>query len=112
MIILIDSDSSQNVKFLARSLSTGSATSVFHDEGEDKDVATDSVTLFTDRYYTFFDQAIPELKEDRHYMLTVTASSVEIFKGKVFVTNQTVADYSINNGVFTSKTTTNEFLYD
>ncbi len=112
MIILQDTDSSQNIKFLARSLSTGTATSVFHDEGEDKDVATDTVTLFTDRYYTFFDKDIPELLEGRHYMLTVTASSVEIYKGKVFITNQTVSDFSINNGVFTERSTTNEFLYD
>ena len=110
MIILTETASSQTVKFLARSLSTGTATSTFLDEGEGTST-TDSVTLFTDRYYTFFDQAIPELQEDRHYMLTVTASSVEIFRGKVFVTNQTIADYSINNGVYTERSTTNEFTF-
>lgn len=110
MIILLDSDNSQNVKFHARSLSTGSATSVFVDETENTST-TDSVTLFTDRFYTYFDQAIPELQEDRHYMLTVTASGVEIFKGKVFVTNQTIEDYSINDTEFNERSTTNEYIY-
>ena len=112
LIYLQETANSQNIKFLARSLSTGSATTVFHDEGEDKDVATPSVTLFSDRYYTFFDVAIPELKEDRHYTLIITASSVDIHRAKVFVTNQTVADYSINNGEYLERSTTNEFLYD
>ena len=110
MIYLQETASAQTVKFLARSLSTGTATSVFLDETEGT-TTTDTVSLLSDRYYTYFSQAIPELQEDRHYILTVTASSIEIFRGKVFVTNQTVIDYSINNGVYTERSTTNEFSY-
>jgi len=110
MIILQESASSQTVKFLARSLSTGAATVVFTDEGENTTI-TDSVTLFTDRHYTYFDKAIPELQENRYYMFTVTVSGTEIFFGKIFVTNQTVSEYSINNGVYTERSTTNEFTF-
>jgi len=110
MIYLQETANSQNVKFIARSLQVGTATSVFTDETENTST-TDTVTLVTDRYYTYFDQAIPELQEERDYMLTVTHNSVEIFKSKVFVTNQTLADYSVNNNFFTERVTTNTFIY-
>lgn len=109
MIYLQESASAQTVKFVGRSLETGSATVVFTDEQQNSTI-TDTVTLQTDRYYTFFSQAIPELKEDRFYMMTVTHNTVELFKGKVFVTNQTPSEYSITNGLFEERNTTNEFI--
>lgn len=109
MTYLQESASAQEVKFIARSLQTGAATVVFTDELLNTAI-TDSVTLSTDRYYTLFSQAIPELKEEHSYMMVVTHNSVDIFKGKVFVTNQTPLDYSINDGMYTERSTTNDFI--
>lgn len=109
MIYLQESASAQTVTFIGRSLQTGTATVVFTDELLNS-TTTDTVTLFTDRYFTYFIQAIPELKEDRNYMMVVTHNSVEIFNGKIFVTNQTPIDYSINNGAYTERSTTNDFI--
>ena len=114
MLILLDQDTLQTVKFNARKINNamvvGTATTVFTDEQENT-TTTDTVALVTDRYYTKFSQAIPELEEDRHYMLTVTASSTEIFKGKVFVTNQTVSSYSINNTEYTERDVGDEYTF-
>lgn len=108
MIYLQDTDNPQEVKFIARSLETGSATVTFTDEQQNTTI-TDTVTLQTDRYYTCFSQAIPELKDDRFYMMVVTYSGSEIYRSKVFVTNQTVASYSINDGKYEERETTNAY---
>ena len=109
MIILIEDAGAQTVKFIARSLETGAATAVFTDEQENTDYSY-SVTLQTDRYYTYFSKALPDLVDDRHYMLSVTYGATEIFRGKVFCTDQTPASYTINNSQFTQRTTTNEYI--
>jgi hypothetical protein len=102
MIYLQESASAQTVKFIARSLETGSASISVYDEQKKVSTAY-AVTLQTDRYYTFFSLAIPVLKENRFYTISVSYSDSEIFRGKIFVTNQTVEDYSVNDMSYTSR---------
>ena len=107
MIILTTSTSPQEVKFIARTNDTGSAGIELLDETTG-DCSKASVTLYLDRYYTYFSTAFTSLKEGRNYLLIVKVSSVEIAREKIFVTDQ--SDYSIQNGEYTTRSTTNEYL--
>lgn len=50
------------------------------------------------------------LEEDKFYTLTVYNGSAIIYKDRIFCTNQTVADYSINNGIYTENSTDNDYI--
>jgi hypothetical protein len=51
--------------------------------------------------------------KDQDYLLEITntATNEVLYRDKIFGTNQTVADYSINTGQYTTNTTqANDFL--
>ena len=41
----------------------------------------------------------------------IKAGTDILFKDKIFCTNQTVADYTVNNSQYTSNDTTNDFIF-
>ena len=45
------------------------------------------------------------LTENRFYDLTITSGSSVIYRDKVFCTDQTISDYSVNDGVYTTENT-------
>ena len=45
------------------------------------------------------------LTENRFYDLTITSESSVIYRDKVFCTDQTISDYSVNDGVYTTENT-------
>ena len=51
-----------------------------------------------------------DLKENRFYMLELRDGTDISFRTKVFCTNQNIVTYSVNNGVYTSHSTSNEFI--
>lgn len=110
MIILTTSTDPQEVKYIPRTLVLGTCYYSLIDEAENT-TTTGTVTTSLDRYYNLFTEAFT-LIEGRTYILKVFSDSgrtVNIFIGKVFCTDQTVADYSINDGVYNERTTTNEY---
>lgn len=50
------------------------------------------------------------LTEGHFYNLVVKDGSDVIFKDRVFCTNQPVVSFSVNNGQYTSNSTTNDFI--
>jgi hypothetical protein len=60
-------------------------------------------------YYTII-QAIFNLVENHFYTLTCFNDSEIIYRDKVFCTDQSIVTFSVNNGQYTSNTTTNEFI--
>ena len=109
MIVLQEDSDAQTLKFIPRSYVTGSATVRIYDEL--RNTSTDyAVTLATVDYYSSCSK-IFALKEDNTYYLEVLdGSSNIIYTDKIYCTNQTVADYSINNGEYTKNTTTNSYI--
>lgn len=108
MKVLKESGVSQNVKFIARELYVGVGTAVFTNEETDVSYSY-TITTATDRIYTYFDKILGDLKENHNYYLTVSYGvDTELYRGKVFVTNQT--DYDFNNGEYLENETTNEYL--
>lgn len=45
------------------------------------------------------------LTENRFYDLTIISESSVIYRDKVFCTDQTISDYSVNDGVYTTENT-------
>ncbi len=106
MIILQSSVSSQTFTFIPRTLAATSM--VVEDEAENTSVTT-SITPTVSTYYLSVTGTLT-LVEGRFYTLKVLNGSDVVYKDKIFCTNQTVADYSINNGEYTENTTSSEYV--
>jgi len=111
MIILQESGSSQTINFIPREYTQGTTYTVkIVNESTNAEVYNQDVTTFTENLYYFQHSDTFSLKEDTFYMLTITSSKV-VFKDKIFCTNQTVTDYSVNEAEYTPHTTQNEFIF-
>ncbi len=106
MIILQSSVSAQTFTFIPRTLAATSM--VVEDELENTSVTT-SITPTVSTYYLSVTETLT-LVEGRFYTLKVLNGSDVVYKDKIFCTNQTVADYSINNGEYTENTTSSEYV--
>ena len=106
MIILQSSVSSQTFTFIPRTLAATSM--VVEDEAENTSVTT-SITPTVSTYYLSVTETLT-LVEGRFYTLKVLNGSDVVYKDKIFCTNQTVSDYSINNGEYTENTTSSEYV--
>jgi len=60
-------------------------------------------------YYSII-EAIFTLIENHFYTLTCFNDGEIIYRDKVFCTDQPIVTFSVNNGQYTSNTTTNEFI--
>jgi hypothetical protein len=55
-------------------------------------------------------QATLTLVQGRFYTLTVLNGTDEVYRGRIFCTNQTVSEYSINNGEYVQHTSDDDFV--
>lgn len=88
------------------------ATIVFTKEGQ-TDSFDVSATVTKEGYYQTATLTIdPALEEGSTYIIAVNDSEgTELYKGTVLATNQTTQTYSINDGDFTTTTTSgNDFI--
>ena len=60
--------------------------------------------------YTNSITAAFNLKSERSYMLTLKQGSEIIYRDKIYCTDQSVINYSINEGQYVSHTSNNEFI--
>ena len=111
MIILQESGSSQTINFIPREYTSGTTYTVkIVNESTNAEVYNEDTTSFTENLYYYQHSDTFSLKEDTFYMLTITSSEI-VFKDKIFCTNQTVTDYSVNEAEYTPHTTENEFIF-
>ena len=107
MIILTTSLSPQELKFIPRDYAADSI--VLTDEQANTSIFIDGYTFTKDGYYLKADIYF-NLVEDRFYTFKVLNDSKTVYKGRIFCTNQTVSDYSINKNVYTENESTNEYI--
>ncbi len=113
MIILQKSLTSQTISFIPREY-VASGSNIYNisiiNETTNKSVYDEDTNTFTllDYYYQYSD--VFTLVEDTFYILTIKKSGSVIYKDKIFCTNQTVTNYSVNDGEYTPQETTNEFI--
>ena len=113
MIVLQETVSSQTIKFIPRELFAGSVDVVLRDK-QLNTTTTYNMTTTVDRYY-IESSGVFTLKEDRGYFMQVFKTGGQtlanlLFRSEVFVTNQVLANYSINAGDFTERETTNDYV--
>ena len=115
MIILTTSASVQELKVIPREYTTTTTYTVsITSDSENKNVYTNNFTdqFTSDKYWYQFTDAFPNLEQDNFYTLRITKpSSIDVFRGRIFCTNQTISSYSVNAGEYTTTTSTNEFIF-
>jgi len=106
MIYLLESASPQTFKFIPRVLEATSM--VIEDEAENTSV-TIAITPSVSTYYLSVTKTLT-LVEGRNYTIKVLNGTDVVFKGKIFCTNQTPVDYSLNNGEYVQNTTDDDYV--
>jgi hypothetical protein len=71
---------------------------------------TVTITSSTQGAYVNTITATFALVDNHTYTLLLSNGSTICHKDKVFCTNQSIATFSVNNGQYTSNTTTNTFI--
>ena len=68
-----------------------------------------SIASIQDGRYLTFDKIVT-LVEGQFYTLTVLDGTDIVYSGRIFCTNQTVANYTINNGEYVETTSNNDYI--
>ena len=118
MIVLDRTQSSHTISFIPSSyVPTGSAIFRIKMTNEQQNTVvynqTASSLTAVDYYYTYTADLNLDSAKDQDYLLEITntATNEVLYRDKILGTNQTVADYSINLGMYTTNTTqNNDFL--
>ena len=112
MIRLTTSSSTQTLKIIPRSYAS-SVSMILRDDSTNTSTTYTSISTSTDKNYLVISQALnPVLVEGRFYDLTVKEGSDIIYKDKIFCTDQTISDYSVNSGEYTIPTGDDKFDND
>lgn len=112
MIVLQESASAQNLDFIPRSFTSGNTYNVtIVNEQTNTEIYNQDVDTITENLYYNRLNAIFNVKQDNFYMVTVKSGSDVIFKDKIFCTNQTISDFTVNDSQYTEQETTNEFIF-
>jgi hypothetical protein len=107
MIVLNVSELSQIISFIPRDENYD--TLELTDEQTNDTAEVEILDSVMGEYYHTI-EAIFDLVENHFYMLVLKNGSDIVFKDKVFCTNQPIVSFSVNNGQYTSSTTTNDFI--
>lgn len=104
MVILKSSALTQTFKVIPREYLADSIV-IAGAEGS----TTYSVTASQSGRYLTWDKIVT-LIEGQFYTLTVLNGTDVVYKDRIFCTNQTIADYTINNGEYTETASNNDFV--
>jgi hypothetical protein len=106
MIILQETGIAQEFKVIPRELVADSMTLTSETTGE---AVTYVITPIIDRYYLVINEIVA-LKENNFYTIEVKNATEIVYKDKIFCTNQTVSDFSVNNNEFTTYSSDNDYI--
>lgn len=98
MIILKELNTDQTFKIMPRSSTADTMT--IQEEGTSNAAVSYAITLGeADSYYHTITKTVT-LEEGKFYIIKVFNGSDIVFRGRIFCTNQTIEDYTINNGIY------------
>lgn len=106
MIILQETGIAQEFKVIPRELVADSMTLTSETTGE---AVTYVITPTIDRYYLVINEIVA-LKENNFYTIELKNATDIVYKDKIFCTNQTVSDFSVNNNEFTTYSSDNDYI--
>jgi len=106
MIYLQEIGTAQEFKIIPRSYVADSMIII----NEFTNVAvTYAITPLVSTYYMVINEIVA-LQENNHYTIKVLNGTEEVFYGKIYCTNQAIADFSINNGEYVQHESNNEYI--
>ena len=109
---LTTSASAQTLKIIPRSYAS-TVSMILRDDSTNTSTTYSSISTSTDKNYLVISQALsPVLVEGRFYDMTVKEGSNIIYKDKIFCTNQTISNYSVNSGEYTVPTGNDKYDND
>ena len=106
MIVLTTSTSAQTFSFIPRDIPT---TMVLTDDQTNTPV-TVAITSQTQGGYVNTLTADFDLIEGHFYDLVLYKNTDIVYKDRIFCTDQNIVSFSVNNGQYTSNTTSNTFI--
>ena len=114
MIILKVDTNPQSFKFIPRSKTYDGLFLKDESTNIETEITIDS-SASNDYYETItatFHTVVPayDLVENRFYRLLVKNGTDIVYRDRVFCTNQTISTYSVNDGIYDSNASTNEFI--
>jgi hypothetical protein len=107
MIILTTSTSAQTIVFIPRSSSFNYVA--ITDDQTNETVQITGYTYTNGEYYDTL-QATFNLEENHFYDLVIVNGAVVVYKDRIFCTNQSIVNFSVNNGQYTANSTSNTFI--
>ena len=107
MIILQETGTAQSFNFIPRSDTYNTLT--ITDEQTNESTNVTITTNVVGEYYNTI-TATFSLKEGHFYTLKLKQNTDVVFYDKVFCTNQSIPVFSVNDGQYTPKTSTNDFI--
>lgn len=107
MIVLQETNDPQTFSFIPRSDSYDGLFLTDDQTNVEAEVTISSNTIgdYINTIIATFD-----LKEGHFYNLVLKDGADVVYKDKVFCTNQPIVSFSVNNGQYTSNSTTNDFI--
>lgn len=108
-MIIAEATTGQVIKFIPRSLD---ATGSFAIMGEQTNTTTtiSGLSFTEDRHYLYATVDLSALENEQQYCLVVSGVSREIYRTILFLTDQTVSSYSINDGQYLEPSSNIEYL--
>ena len=109
-MLIAEATTNQELKFICRS-QCPSGTITLTDEQKNETTTLSGVTFAKDRHYLVATVDLSTYSNERNYLMVVSGVLIrEIYRGKLFLTSQDPDSYSINNGLYSEPTSTNEYL--
>ena len=106
MIVLTTSNSAQTFSFISRD----TPTSMVLTDDQTNTPVTVSITSQTSGDYVNTITATFDLTEGHFYDLVLYKNTNIVYKDRIFCTDQNIVTFSVNNGQYTSNTTSNTFI--
>ena len=106
MIVLTTSTSAQTFSFIPRDI----PTSMVITDDQTNTPVTVAITSQTNGDYVKTITATFALKEGHFYDLVLYKNTDIVYKDRIFCTDQNIVSFSVNNGQYTSNTTSNTFI--
>ena len=106
MIYLKEIATAQTFKIVPRSYT---ADSMVITNEYTKEATTYAISPLISAYYLVIEKIV-DLKEYNFYTIKVLNGTDEVFYGKIYCTNQTLSNLSINNGEYVEQESNNEYI--
>ena len=107
MIVLQETTDAQNIKVTLKSDNVTSL--IIRNELTNVSETIVPESFVFAGYFTII-QAILNIKENQNYQLTVVDGLNVVCRERIFCTNQTISDYSVNDNEYTEHQSNNEFI--